>query len=164
MTLSSSSIRSAIFTLLLACTMLAGAAEKKSTHEMSRGDVRVILLRVGNSTTTNNQPAFEVTYAVEIPKKGAFSDLKFKGEEITLAAKGVPIQGATEVSSLSTGIENLPRPSELDHPTAQPEKAILGQHVEFTGLKVKEKTVDLTIRFTWRDRQLEFPFKSVPVK
>jgi hypothetical protein len=145
--------------------LVTAAAERKAGPEMSRGEVRVILLRIGNSVTTNNLPCFEVTYAVEVPKKGAFADLHFgKSEEVTLSVKGVPIKGAQGTSSLATGIENLPRPAELSRPSAQAEKAILGEHVEFTGLKVKEKNIDIVIRFDWRGQKLEFPFKSVPIE
>jgi hypothetical protein len=135
------------------------AAEKKSDFEISQGDVRVILLRTVNSVSTNNEPVFEVTYAIEIPKKGAFSDLRFgKSEEITLSSKGVPIKDAHSLSSLSTSFETLPRSSELPRPVAQPEKAILGQHVQFTGLKIKEKQIDITVRLNSR------PANGIPVQ
>jgi hypothetical protein len=151
--------------LTLACELVSVAAEKKPDAEMSKGDVRVILLRAGNALTTNKEPFFEVTYAVEVPKKGAFGGLHFgKSEEVTLSANGAVIKGARGVSSLSAGIETLPGASELAVPTAGPEKAILGQHVEFAGLKVKEEKIDITIRFDWQGRPLEFPFKGVAVK
>jgi hypothetical protein len=143
----------------------AHAIDAGKTRELSRGDVRVILLRAENIITTNQEPAFEVTFAVEVPRKGAFADLAFgKIEQVKLSAKGKPITGRSDVSCIAAGIENLPRADKLARPVAQADKSILGEHVQFTGLKVKEKKIDITIQFHWRGELQTFPFESVSIR
>ena len=66
--------------LVAGCSPSAEApdATRKLNPDVSQGQVRVVLLRVGPVVSTNDRPTFVVTYGVEVPAEGAFSDLDRK--------------------------------------------------------------------------------------
>lgn len=144
-----------------------GTAQKvppEPTLEKTQGEVRVVVLRVANFTSLNQEPAFEVTYGIEIPQKGAFSDLSIRSsDEVALTANGQPVPTPGAVSSHSMGMDRLPRQHELVLPSVAKGKAMLGEQVEFQGLRVHAKKIDVTIRFSWRGKEMTFAFEDVPV-
>jgi len=132
--------------------------------EKTREQVRVVLLRAGQVISTNSQPEFVVTYVVEIPSKGAFSDLHFYStNEIELKANGKVIEWNGGFSSSAMGFNDLPRQNELSKPKELPGKAMLAQDMVFSGLKVNAKKIDVNLQFTWRGSQQVFDFKDVPL-
>jgi hypothetical protein len=152
-------------TFLLAWTGTAQKVAPKPTLEKTQGQVRVVLLRVANFTSSNHEPAFEVTYGIEVPQKGAFSDLSIRSDDaVALTEKGQPVLTPGAVSSGSMGMDKLPRQDQLVLPTVAKGKAMLGEQVEFEGLKITTKMIDVTIRFSWRGQAMTFAFKDVPVR
>ncbi len=152
--------------LAATCISLAGntPAVGKPTMEKNEGPVRVVLLRVRNIAGRNSQPRFVVTYGVEIPLEGAFSDLSFGSkDEIALIQNGKTLNTTGEVASGSMGFEDLPRQDELTKPVIPEGKAMLAEEIIFTGLTVQSKQIDLKIQFSWRGTPLHFDFKDVPV-
>ncbi len=156
-------------TALLAALCLgaaSGSAPLKPLNlEKTHGPVRVVLLRAGQVISTNNQPEFVVTYVVEIPSEGAFSDLHFSSSnEIELKANRKVIAWSGGFSSSAMGFNNLPRQNELSKPKEFPGKAMLALDIVYSGLKIDAKAVDLKLQFTWRKNQQVFEFKNVPLK
>jgi hypothetical protein len=132
--------------------------------EKIQGQVRVVLLRAGQVGLTNNQPEFIVTYVVEIPSKGAFSDLHFYStNEIELKVNGKTIEWRGGFSSGAMGFNDLPRQNELSKPKELPGKSMLAQDTVFDGLKIDAKKIDVKLQFTWRGSQQVFEFKDVPL-
>lgn len=120
-------------------------------------------MRVGPNISTNSQNEFVVTFGIEIPKEGAFSDLHIDSSEVGLAVggKGVVFQG--ETASMSTGFEDLPRKGELSKPATTEGKSMIFEDVVFKTLQIDAKQVDLKIQFSWRGTSMRFDFKDVPV-
>src|SRR5690349_2084765 len=91
----------ALFAIFVAAW--TGTAQKvppQPTLEKTQGEVRVVVLRVANFTSLSREPAFEVTYGIEIPQKGAFSDLSIRSsDEVALTAKGKPVKTPGAMSS-----------------------------------------------------------------
>ncbi|MBI3878625.1 MAG: hypothetical protein HY301_00975 [Verrucomicrobia bacterium] len=140
------------------------AKSKRPNLEKTHGDVRVVLLRIGQVVTSTNKPKFVVTYVVEIPKEGAFSDLHFRSDkELRLFVRGKPLEPHGEVSSGAMGFEKLPRRDELTKPTLHEGKAMIAQNIELTEFNVREKKLDVKIEFTWRGKEMSFDFKDVPM-
>jgi hypothetical protein len=140
-------------------------ANQRPNLEKTQGEVRVILLRVGNVIASNQKPGFGVTFAIEVPQQGAFSDLSIRSnEEVALAVNGRPVKIPGASSSGSMGIDKLPRQHELVLPTVPKGRATLGEQVEFEGLTIDAKKIDVTIRFSWRKQEMTFAFKDVPVR
>lgn len=156
--------------LAIAATGLAGLAQQtvpnqKPNLEKTQGEVRVILLRVGGVIASNQKPGFGVTFAIEVPQQGAFSDLSIRSnDEVTLTVNGSPVKIPGAVSSGSMGIDKLPRQQELVLPTVPKGRATFGEQVEFEGLTIDAKKIDVAIRFSWRKQEMTFTFKNVPVK
>jgi len=148
------------------CLCFAGqsAALKPLNLEQTRGEVRVVLLRAGQVVLTNNQTQFVVTYVVEVPAKGAFSDLSFSSNtEITLAVKGKPIEFQGESSSSAMDFKELSRQNELIKPVVKEGKEMLAQENVFKDLIVEAKKLDVKLQFTWRGNERVFDFKDVPL-
>lgn len=104
-----------------------------------------------------------VTYGVEVPQKGAFSDLIFGStEEVAASAGGKPITATKGSSSLSTGFKDLPRLGEMTEPLISQGRAMIAEEVVWEGTVVESKTVDLKIQFKWRGGDRVFNFKDVP--
>jgi hypothetical protein len=144
----------------------ATAAEQRQNNsfnqEQTQGEVRVILLRV-SQLIVSNQPNFVVTYAVEIPVKGAFADLHFSSDkELALSVKGKPLYFPGSFSSTSMDFKALPRQNELIKPKVHEGKAMLAEEIVIAGLKVKASHVDLKIQFSWRGTEMKFDFQGVP--
>jgi hypothetical protein len=138
-------------------------ATRKLKPDVSQGQVRVVLLRVGPVVSTNDRPTFVVTYGVEVPTEGAFSDLSFNSkDEIALVVHGKPLD-YHELSSGAMGFDALPRQSELSKPAIQPGKAMIFQDTVFTGLVVDAKQLEVRLQFSWRGTPLRFSFENVPV-
>jgi len=141
-------------------------ATRKLKPDVSQGQVRVVLLRVGPVVSTNDRPTFVVTYGVEVPTEGAFSDLSFNTkDEIALVVHGKPLDDALlgELSSGAMGFDALPRQSELSKPAIQQGKAMIFQDTVFTGLVVDAKQLEVRLQFSWRGTPLRFSFENVPV-
>ena len=154
-----------LMTAVIVCPLVAagGEAGVKPNIETTQGELRVVLLRVGKCVSVNNQTNFVVTYGVEVPQKGAFSDLHFgSGEEVTLSVGGKPITPTNGYSSLSTGFKDLPRQSEMTEPLTPKGRAMLAEEVVWEGTVVESKTVDLKIQFKWRGDDRVFNFTDVP--
>ena len=127
------------------------AGEQKTkpglNFEKVQGEVRVVLLRAGQVPSTNGQTAFVVTYIVEIPMKGAFSDLHFSSDkEVSIEVRGKPIKFSGSTSGSSSDFKDLPGQSELTKPVGREGMAMLAQERIFKDLKIDAKTVDLRIR------------------
>jgi hypothetical protein len=153
----------------IALVAISCSAQKRPTAtlpiEQSHGDVRVILMRVGQIRSPDNKPAIEVTYAVEIPQQGAFSDLHFfSNNEVTLAIDGKPVQPPGGFSSSSLGLDELPRKHELQKPEVRQGKAMIGQEVVVEGVQTQSRSIDVQLRFSWRHQQLAFSFPDVALK
>ena len=147
---------------------LSSAVGRKLTKalnlESTIGDVRVVLLRVGPVISTNGPRSFAVTYAVEVPAEGAFSDLHFKSAtQITLSVRGKPVQFGDGFSSGAMDFTQLPRQDELMRPATREGKAMLAMDVEIENVKIKAKKVDVKIQFAWRGKEQKFEFKDVPL-
>jgi len=139
-------------------------ATRKLKPDVSQGQVRVVLLRVGPVVSTNDRPTFVVTYGVEVPAEGAFSDLTFNSnDEIALVVHGKPLDYYGELSSGAMGFDALPRQSELSKPAIQQGKAMIFQDIVFTGLVVDAKQLEVRLQFSWRGTPLRFSFENVPV-
>jgi hypothetical protein len=131
--------------------------------ERSNQQVRVVLMRVGPNISTNGQKEFVVTFGIEVPKEGAFSDLHIDSNEVELAVGGKLVIFQGETASTSTGFENLPRKQELSKPATTEGKSMIFEDVVFKPLQIDAKQVDLKIQFSWRGTSLRFDFKNVPV-
>lgn len=158
----------AAFAVLLGllCPVSAGQAEplKPLNQEKTQGEVRVVLLRAGKVISSEKEAQWVVTYGVEVPLKGAFSDLAFSSEdEVALSVKGKNINSWGDFGSGSMGFDDLPRQGELRKPEVAPGKAMLAEDVVFRGLKIDAEKLDVKIRFTWRGSPLTFDFKDVPL-
>ena len=139
-------------------------ATRKLKPDVSQGQVRVVLLRVGPVVSTNDRPTFVVTYGVEVPTEGAFSDLSFNSkDEITLVVRGKPLDYRGGGGSASVGFSELPRQSELRKPALQDGKAMIFEDVTFTDLHIDAKQIAVRIRFSWRGTPQSFEFQNVPV-
>ena len=151
--------------LIVGCNPPAGTldATSKLNPDVRQGQVRVVLLRVGPVVATNDRPAFVVTYGVEVPTEGAFSDLSFNSkDEIALVVRGKPLD-YHELSSGAMGFDALPRQSELSKPGIQQGKAMIFQDTVFNGLVVDAKQLEVRLQFSWRGTPLHFSFENVPV-
>ena len=152
--------------LVAGCSPPAEApdATRKLNPDVSQGQVRVVLLRVGPVVSTNDRPTFVVTYGVEVPAEGAFSDLSFNSkDEIALVVRGKLLDYFREFSSGAMGFDALPRQSELSKPAIQQGKAMIFQDTVLTGLEIDAKQVDVRLQFSWRGTPLHFSFENVPV-
>ncbi len=157
-----------VFVAMLMGALYGNAGEQRPAKalnlEKSRGEVRVVLLRVGQVVSTNDHQMFAVTYVVEVPRKGAFSDLHFSSDmEITLAAHGKPVEFHGGTSSGAMDFKELPRQSELSKPATKEGKAMLAKEIVFEGLKVEAKKIDVRLQFSWRGSDMLFDFKDVPL-
>lgn len=153
--------------IILTCVAKAGdnPGGKKTNLEKTDGQVRVILLRVQNTATTNGLQQFVVTYGVEAPLKSAFSDLSFSAkDELTLVVYGQPINHHHESCGSAMGSEDLPRQNELTKPVIAEGKAMLAEDITYSGLFVGAMKIDFKIQFSWRGEPMRFEFKDVPVK
>jgi hypothetical protein len=82
---------------------------KPLNQEMTQGEVRVVLLRAGKVSSSEHEAQWVVTYGIEVPQKGAFSDLGFSSaDEVTLAVKGKAVEGLGGWSSGAMGFDDLP--------------------------------------------------------
>ena len=152
--------------LVAGCSPPADApdATRKLNPDVSQGQVRVVLLRVGPVVSTNDRPTFVVTYGVEVPAEGAFSDLSFNSkDEIALVVRGKLLDYFREFSSGAMGFDALPRQSELSKPAIQQGKAMMFQDTVLTGLEIDAKRVDVRLQFSWRGTPQHFSFENVPV-
>ena len=151
--------------VMIAAIFTGDAAPLKPLNlEQTRSEVRVVLLRAGQVVSTNNQMQFVVTYVVEVPAKGAFSDLSFNSNnEITLVVKEKPIEFHGESSSSAMDFKELPRQSELIKPAAKEGKEMLAQEIVFKDLKIEAKQLDVKLQFAWRGNERVFDFKDVPL-
>jgi hypothetical protein len=132
--------------------------------EQIHGEVRAVLLRTGQVISTTNPLEFVVTYVVEVPTNGAFSDLHFSSDkEIALGIRGKPVVFHGSISTISMEFKKLPRQSELTEPKERAGKAMLAQETVFHGLKIDARKIDLRLRFDWRGREMLFDFKDVPL-
>jgi hypothetical protein len=134
-----------------------------SNLEQINQQVRVVLLRASPNSPTNGQPDFVVTFGIEVPKEGAFSDLHIDSNEVELTAGGRPIAFRGETVSTSTGFENLPRNGELSKPVVTEGNSMIFEDVIFKALQIDAKHADLKILFSWRGTPMRFDFKNVPV-
>ena len=150
--------------VMIAAFFTGDAAPLKPLNlEQTHSEVRVVLLRAGQMVSTNNQPEFVVTYIVEVPNKGAFSDLHFYStNEIALAVRGKPFE-FQGFSSSAMDFKDLPRQEELSRPGARDGKSMIAQDIVFQGLKVDSKKIDVKLQFTWRGNKMRFDFKDVPL-
>ncbi len=154
----------ALFVLLCLGAAKQPAPLKPLNLEQVQGEVRIVLLRAGQVVLTNNQMQFVVTYVVEVPRKGAFSDLSFSSSnEITLAVKGKPIEFHGESSSSAMDFKELSRQNELIKPVVKEGKEMLAQENVFKDLKIEAKKLDVKLQFTWRGNERVFDFKDVPL-
>ncbi|MBL9172555.1 MAG: hypothetical protein JNL10_03385 [Verrucomicrobiales bacterium] len=150
--------------LLSGCGESAGGARTGFRPELRQSEVRVVLLRVGPRTSSTSQPTFQVTYGVEVPATGAFSDLGFKGnDEIALLVRGKPIPLPGGFSSSAMGFGELSSRGELRKPTLQEGKAMIFEDITFPALQIDAGHLDLRIQFSWRGTPLRFDFEDVPV-
>ena len=155
-----------LFVFVLPLT-IGGADSSKSSFEKTIGEVRIVLIRVGYLNGADGDRVFTVTYAIEVPQKGAFSDLKFSSEdEVVLSVKGKPIadKDFKEISSLSAAVEKLPAAAGMKLPVEGKGRAILGEEVDFKGLKIMGDRLDVKIRFSWRGQTMAASFQDVPVR
>ena len=162
----SASIAALCVILVAGCGPPAEApdATRKLNPDVSQGQVRVVLLRVGPVVSTNDRPTFVVTYGVEVPAEGAFSDLSFNSkDEIALVVRGKLLDYFHEFSSGAMGFDALPRQSELSKPAIQQGKAMIFQDTVLTGLEIDAKQVDVRLQFSWRGTPQHFSFENVPV-
>jgi hypothetical protein len=135
---------------------------KSLNLEQTRGNVRVVLLRAGRLISTNGQPEVVVTYVVEVPNKGAFSDLHFSlDNECILAVRGKPLE--CRGSSSSMGFKDLPRQNELSKLVAREGRSMLAEEILFRSLKMEAKKIDVKLQFSWRGQEMVFDFKDVPL-
>jgi len=150
--------------LSLGIAGLAAAPIKPLNLEQNHGEVRVILLRAGQVVLSNHLPVFVVTYVVEVPTNGAFSDLHFSSSnDITLGVRGKPIAISCPVSTGSMDFNKLPRQNELIRPSERAGKVMLAQETVFDGLNVDAPKIDVKLQFTWRKNPMLFDFKDVPL-
>lgn len=137
----------------------------KLNPELRQGEVRVCLLRAGPLISTNGESGFEVIYAIEIPKQGAFSDLKIDNfDEIALFVRGKAIDVSGASSSGSMRFEDLPGFGQLTKPVTPEGRALITTEVNFPKLKIDSEEIDIRVVFTWRGEKLKFDFKRVRVK
>jgi hypothetical protein len=165
-TVKAMTILSAALAVLLAplCPAFAGQSVplKPLNQEKIQGEVRVILLRAGKIITLKNEEQTVVTYAIEIPQTGAFSDLSFSSnDEIAFSAKGKAIECEGPSGSTAMGFDDLPRQDELSKPKVASGKAMLAEEIVFRRLKTDAEKVDVKLKFTWRGNKLTFDFKEV---
>ena len=147
------------------CPVSAGQAVplKPLNLEKTQGEVRVVLLRAGKITSSEKEAQWVVTYAVEIPQKGAFSDLGFSSEdEVAVSVKGKAVECQGGFGSGSMGFDDLPRKGELSRPKVAPGNAMIAEDVVFRGLNIEAEKLDVKLKFTWRGTKLAFDFKDVP--
>jgi hypothetical protein len=157
----------ALFVLAVANVDVRAAetsAGRKVSLEQTQGDVRVVLLRAGAITSPTNQDSVEVTYVVEIPLKGAFSDLSFGSDEVTLTANGKPLNVSRQVTGSAMGFDKLPRQNELIKPVVRSGKAMIAEEVLFEGVNVRSKKVNVKIQFSWRGQPFTFTFKDLTLR
>jgi hypothetical protein len=132
--------------------------------EQTQGDVRVVLLRAGRVTSASNRLDLVVTYAVEVPTNGAFSDLQFSSaDEIALVVHGKLVDFHGNASTAAMDFEQLPRAGEVTRPKARPGKVMLAQETVFPGLKIDAEKMEVKLHFTWRGHARCFDFKDVPL-
>jgi hypothetical protein len=133
--------------------------------ERTNGPVRGVLLRAGFDGPPGSGGAFGVTYGIEVPQPGAFSDLHIRSDQeasLTVQGKPVPFHGGTV--SCSGGFNELRHKAELAMPRVGPGKAMLFEQVDWLGLKLDAVKVDVRIQFSWRKTPLRFDFANVEVK
>ncbi len=137
---------------------------RKANLEMSQGDVRVILLRTRSVVLTNGQSGFAVTFAVEVPQKGAFSDLAFSSDTEVVLIEGGKLLTPPGFSGMMYGsFKQLPFRNELIEPATTDGNAMCVEDVVFTGIAVHARKIDIRIQFSWRGSPQRFDFKNVVV-
>lgn len=161
----------AAFVAVIASTCLSFAGQSASLKQLNlettQGEVRVVLLRAGQVISTNGQIQFVATYAVEIPKKGAFSDLHFYStNELTLAVHGKPVEFSS-ISGSSMGFDELHQKTDLIEPETTKGKAMITEDIVIGNLdgdlKLDAKKADAIVQFDWRKNPMKFVFKDVPL-
>jgi hypothetical protein len=161
----------AAFAAVIASSCLSFASQpallKQINLESTQGEVRVVLLRAGQMISANGQIQFVATYAVEIPKHGAFSDLHFYStNELTLGVNGKPVE-FNKFSSSTMGFDELHQKTDLSKPETTKGKAMITEDVVIGNLdgdlKIDAKTVDVIVQFDWRKNPMKFDFKDVPL-
>ena len=141
---------------------------KQLNLEITHGEVRVILLRAGQVVSTNGQKQFVATYAVEIPDKGAFSDLHLSSDTaLNLAVRGQAIAFSFSKGNTCMGFEDLQKETGLQMPETTKGKAICADELLIGNLdgdfKIDSKKVDVIVQFDWRKNPQKFVFKDVPL-
>ena len=157
----------AAFVAVIASSCLGFASQlaplKQLNLEITQGEVRVVLLRAGQVISTNGQIQFVATYAVEIPDKGAFSDLHFySNTELNLAVNGKPVE-FNNIESSEMGFDELLQKTDLNKLETHTGKAMIAQDVVIKDLKIDAKMVDVIVQFDWRKNPMKFDFKDVPL-
>ena len=131
--------------------------------EQSQGEVRVILLRAGWTASTNNAKPLVITCAIEVPVKGAFSDLHFNSaDEIALTGHGKAVEFHS-VSSATMDLKDLPRQSELTRPATREGRAMIAEELTLNDIHLDAKQIDVKLHFLWRGNEMNFDFKDVPL-
>lgn len=152
--------------LCVGCREPGGAAKVVDpfTNDLTQGQVRVVLLRACPDASVADQSTFVVTYGVEVPTDGAFSDLSFSSnDEIALLVRGKPVAFRSGFSSAAMGFGDLPRQTELRQPALPEGRAMLFQDLTFPDLEIEAKHMDIRLRFSWRGSSRSFDFQGVPV-
>lgn len=140
---------------------------KQLNLESAHGEVRVILLRAGQVVSTNGQTQFVATYTVEIPEKGAFSDLSFSSSnEFILAVRGKAVE-FSKFEGSSMGFDELHQKTALIKLETTRDKSMITEDIVIGALdgdlKIDAKKVDVIIQFVWRKNPQKFVFKDVPL-
>ena len=117
--------------------------------------------------STNGQIQFVATYAVEIPKQGAFSDLHFYStNELNLAARGNAVD-FSKVESSAMMFDELQQKTDLLKPKTTKGKSVITEDILIGNvggdLKLDAKKVDVIVQFDWRKNSMKFEFKDVPL-
>ena len=114
---------------------------------------------------TNGQTGFAVTFAVEVPQKGAFADLAFSSDtEVVLIEGGKPLTPPGFSGVMYGSFKQIPFGKELSEPAATEGKSMCVEDVVFTGIAVHARKIDVRIQFSWRGTAQRFDFKNVAVE
>jgi hypothetical protein len=131
--------------------------------EQTQGEVRVLLLRAGKINATNDAKPLVLTFAVEVPAKGAFSDLHFNSaDEITLTTQGKPIKMNSFSGSL-IDFKDLSRQNELTRPMVKEGKQMIAEEIVLKDINLDVHSIDVKFHFLWRGNKMNFVFKDVPL-